>query len=85
MLLPKETEARLGLVAGAECLDEHTMTVTLGIDDAAFLLDGMALTEVASAHLPWIEMVRGTTGFVTSELRSPWTQSKWLQLFAGSG
>ena len=80
-----EIEARLGLVAGAVGVDEHTMTVTLGIDDAALLLDGMAFTEVASADLPWIEMVRWTSDFVTSELRSHWTQSEWLQLSADSG
>jgi hypothetical protein len=42
----------------------------------------MAFTEVASADLPWIEMVRWTSDFVTSELRSHWTQSEWLQLSA---
>jgi hypothetical protein len=84
-----ELELRLGLPpggAGIEALaDETSAVVILGIDDAALLLDGMAFTEVASADLPWIEMVRWTSDFVTSELRSHWTQSEWLQLSADSG
>lgn len=86
-----ELELRLGLLPGStgiEDIADHesdTMTVTLGIDDAALLLDGMAFTEVASADLPWIEMVRWTSDFVTSELRSHWTRSEWLQLSADPG
>ena len=86
-----ELELRLGIVPGGLGLDDiadatsDTLTVTLGIDDAALLLDGMAFTEVASADLPWIEMVRWTSDFVTSELRSHWTQSEWLQLSADAG
>ena len=51
--------------------------VTLGIDDAALLLDGMAFTEIASAELPWAEMVRWTSDFVTAELRSHWSDDEW--------
>jgi hypothetical protein len=84
-----ELELRLGLLPGSTGIDDHdddaSDTVILGIDDAALLLDGMAFTEVASADLPWIEMVRWTSDFVTSELRSHWTQSEWLQLSADSG
>jgi hypothetical protein len=80
-----EIEARLGVVAGAGDVDEAPAIVILGIDDAALLLDGMAFTEVASADLPWIEMVRWTSDFVTSELRRHWTQSEWLQLSADWG
>jgi hypothetical protein len=86
-----ELELRLGLLPGSTDLEDlgdgasATMTVTLGIDDAALLLDGMAFTEVASAHLPWIEMVRWTSDFVTRELRRHWTPSEWLQLTADSG
>ena len=86
-----ELELRLGLLPGStdvEDLDDDTsdtLAVTLGIDDAALLLDGMAFTEVASADLPWIEMVRWTSDFVTGELRRHWTQSEWLELSAGSG
>jgi hypothetical protein len=84
-----ELELRLGLLPGGTGIedpaDDASATVILGIDDAALLLDGMAFTEVASADLPWIEMVRWTSDFVTSELRSHWTQSEWLQLSADSG
>jgi hypothetical protein len=84
-----ELELRLGLLPGGTGIedvgDDGSTTVILGIDDAALLLDGMAFTEVASADLPWIEMVRWTSDFVTSELRSHWTQSEWLQLSADPG
>ncbi len=85
-----ELEFRLGLTPGSSGVDgiphmaEDLTTVTLGIDDAALLLDGMAFTEIASADLPWIEMVRWTSDFVTSELRSHWTHAEWLELTAGS-
>ena len=84
-----ELELRLGLLPGGTSIEPHaeetSEAVILGIDDAALLLDGMAVTEVASADLPWIEMVRWTSDFVTSELRSHWTQSEWLQLSADPG
>jgi hypothetical protein len=51
----------------------------LGIDDAALLLDGMAFTEVASADLPWVEMVRWTSDFVTAELRQHWSEDQWSE------
>ncbi len=89
-----ELEARLGVVPGGYGIEDvadtaagsatETLTVTLGIDDAALLLDGMAFTEVASADLPWIDMVRWTSDFVTSELRSHWTQAEWWSLTADS-
>ena len=80
-----EVEARLGIVAGAIEFDQaaHTATVTLGIDDAALLLDGMAFTEIASADLPWIDMVRWTSDFITGELRSHWSEAEWMELSAG--
>lgn len=81
-------EVRLGAAADiddvvtlAESGDE---VVTLGIDDAALLLDGMAFTEIASADLPWVEMVRWTADFVTTELRRPWTDDEWLAYAADS-
>lgn len=81
-----ELELRLGLLHGGTGIedlgDDGSDAVILGIDDAALLLDGMAFTEVASADLPWIEMVRWTSDFVTSELRSQWTQAEWLALTA---
>ena len=58
-------------------------SITLGIDDAALLLQGMAFTEVMSADLPWIEMVRWTSDFVTSELRQYWTEDEWRTFTAG--
>ena len=79
-----ELEMRLGVVPGiveADRLDE-VPAVTLGIDDAALLLDGMAFTEIASADLPWIDMVRWTSDFVTAELRSHWTDAEWLAMSA---
>lgn len=78
-----EVEARLGIGGfDTEPPDEPT-TVTIGIDDAALLLDGMAFTEVASADLPWIDMVRWTADFITGELRVHWSDDEWMQLAAG--
>ena len=89
-----ELELRLGVAPGGHGLIGDTdpvqvdatdaQAVTLGIDDVALLLDGMAFTEIASADLPWIEMVRWTSDFVTSELRSHWTDAEWLALSAGT-
>ena len=85
-----ELELRLGVVPGGYGLEDladsasNTMTVTLGIDDAALLLDGMAFTEIASADLPWIDMVRWTSDFVTTELRTHWTHAEWLNHAADS-
>lgn len=80
-----ELELRLDVPLGldvAPAVDGDTSTVTLGIDDAALLLDGMAFTEVASADLPWIAMVRWTADFVTAELRRHWTDEEWLAFSA---
>ncbi len=85
-----ELELRLGVVPGGSGLDDlarrsaETITVMLGIDDAALLLDGMAFTETASADLPWIDMVRWTSDFVTTELRRHWTSEEWLARAANS-
>jgi hypothetical protein len=79
-------EARLGIVLGVDDVDagsDEPSTVTIGIDDAALLLDGMAFTEMASADLPWFEMVRWTSDFVTAELRSHWSEADWQTLVAG--
>ena len=51
--------------------------ITLGIDDVALLLQGMAFTEVMSEDLPWIDTVRWVTDFVTAELRQYWTEDEW--------
>jgi hypothetical protein len=80
-----EVEARLGIVLGVDDLgrgDTAPATVTIGIDDAALLLDGMAYTEIASADLPWIDMVRWTSDFVSAELRRHWTDAEWLSIAA---
>lgn len=53
-------------------------SITLGINDAALLLQGMAFTELMSADLPWFETVQWVTDFVTSELRRHWTDQEWL-------
>lgn len=76
-----ELETRLGLLDGM-LADDSSATVTIGIDDAALLLDGLAFTEIASADFAWIEMVRWTADFVTAELRQFWTDAEWLQLAA---
>ena len=84
-----ELEVRLGVVPDGFTLGsldaasaDEPLDVTLGIDDAALLLDGMAFTEIASADLPWIDMVRWTSDFVTSELRRHWTDAEWMALAA---
>jgi hypothetical protein len=53
--------------------------ITLGIDDVALLLQGMAFTEVMSEDLPWIDTVRWVTDFVTAELRQYWTEDEWRE------
>lgn len=80
-----EVEMRLGIVLGVDDVGRgppETTTVTIGIDDAALLLDGMAFTEVASSDLPWIDMVRWTSDFVSAELRRHWSEAEWLMVAA---
>ena len=55
--------------------DERQME--LSMEDVALILQGMAFTEVMSADLPWIDMVRWTSDFVTTQLRAPWTDEEW--------
>lgn len=81
-----EVEARLGITLGVDDIGQgpdDAAVVTIGIDDAALLLDGMAYTEIASADLPWIDMVRWTSDFVSTELRQHWTDDEWLSIAAG--
>ena len=52
--------------------------VELSIDDAAFLMDGMDLTEALSIGLPWFEQVVMTAAFVRDTLHEPWTDAEWL-------
>ena len=74
-----ELEMRLGVTVGIDDLapPEDARTVTLGLDDVALLLEGMAFTEVASVDLPWFEMVQWTADFVTAELRQHWSDDEW--------
>jgi hypothetical protein len=75
-----QLEARLGITLGVDDVgrgSDETTTVTIDVDDAAMLLDGMAFTEIASADLPWVDMVRWTSDFVTAELRQHWTDDEW--------
>jgi hypothetical protein len=59
-----------------------TSISVIGIDDVALLLDEMAYTEIASADLPWIDMVRWTADFVSTELRQHWSDDEWLSIAA---
>lgn len=53
------------------------VAIDLGIDDVSLILEGMAFTEIASEDLPWIDMVRWTSDFITAELRPHWTDEEW--------
>jgi hypothetical protein len=80
-----EVEMRLGITLGVDDVGrggDDSALVTIGIDDAALLLDGMAYTEIASADLPWIDMVRWTSDFVSTELRRHWTDDEWRSIAA---
>lgn len=59
-----------------------SVTVTVGMEDVAALLDGMAYTEVMSEDFAWIDMVRWTADFVASELRGHWTDDEWQEFTA---
>ena len=70
-----DLETRLFMVEDDGC-------ITLGITDAALILTGMAFTEVMSQDLPWIDMVRWTADFISTELRQYWTDEEWNQYAA---
>lgn len=75
-------EVHLGVTVGIDDLGLGERVVsrqTVGIDDVALLLDGIAYTEMASADLPWIDMVRWTADFITAELRPYWTDEEWRE------
>jgi hypothetical protein len=63
--------------------DGPDRSVDLSIEDVALVLQGMAFTEVLSAELPWVDMVRWTSDFVTAELRQHWSDQEWSS-FIGS-
>ena len=72
-------EVRLGVSSDSWAVPQEgdDATVTLGIDDAALLLDGMAFTEMASVEFSFFDMVQWTSDFVTGELRSHWSEDEW--------
>lgn len=72
-------EVRLGVSSESWVVPEDgdDATVTLGIDDAALLLDGMAFTEMASVEFSFFDMVQWTADFITDELRRHWTDEEW--------
>ena len=61
---------------------EDGETIEMGIDEAALLLDGMAFTEAMSVEFPFFDMVQWTSDFVTTELRTHWTEQEWLDFAA---
>ena len=77
MLSRLDTEAVVELQMRLSGIQEDE-AVEIGIDDAALLLDGMAFIEVMSVDFPFFEMVQWTSDFVTSELRSHWSEDLWL-------
>lgn len=68
-----------------ETMSGEPRVVELHIEDVDLVLHGMAFTEVMSADLPWIDMVRWTADFVTAQLRPHWTDDEWAALAATSG
>jgi hypothetical protein len=75
-----DLEQRLRDVWNAEELSRgegDERPIELSMEDVALILHGMAFTEVMSADLPWIDMVRWTSDFVTTQLRAPWTEDEW--------
>ncbi len=82
-----ELEQRLRDVWNAEELSRgegDERSIELSMEDVALILHGMAFTEVMSADLPWIDMVRWTSDFVTTQLRAPWTEDEW-EAFGATG
>lgn len=55
----------------------ETRPMELHIEDAELLLAGMAFTEMASTELPWFDMVRWTSDFISTELRGLWADDVW--------
>ena len=82
-----DLEQRLRDVWNAEELSRgegDERSIKLSMEDVALILHGMAFTEVMSADLPWIDMVRWTSDFVTTQLRAPWTEDEW-EAFGATG
>jgi hypothetical protein len=80
-------EHRFEVTMGIDDVDtgpSDSATVTVGMEDVALLLDGMAFTEVMSQDLPWIDMVRWTADFITGELRGHWSDEEWREFTASA-
>ena len=78
-------EQRFGVTVGVDDVGtgpSEDAVVTVGMEDVALLLDGMAWTEVMSAELAWVDMVRWTADFITTELRVHWTDDEWREFTA---
>jgi hypothetical protein len=80
-------EHHFGVTTGIDDIGtgpSESATVTVGMEDVALLLDGMAYTEVMSEGFAWIDMVRWTADFITTELRGHWTDGEW-RAFTAAG
>lgn len=78
-------EQRFGVTVGVDDVGRgpsDDAVVTVGMEDVALLLDGMAWTEVMSAEFAWVDMVRWTADFITTELRVHWTDDEWREFTA---
>lgn len=78
-------EHRFGVTLGVDDVGRgpsESASVTVGMEDVALLLDGMAYTEVMSEEFAWIDMVRWTADFITTELRGHWTDDEWREFTA---
>ena len=73
---PELTASWSGLAVEGAAAGE-VRPVELHIEDAELLLAGMAFTEMASTELPWFDMVRWTSDFISSELRGLWSDEVW--------
>ena len=78
-------EHRFGVTMGIDDVGtgpSEGATVTVGMEDVALVLDGLAFTEVMSEDFAWIDMVRWTADFITTELRGHWTDDEWREFTA---
>ena len=73
---PELTGSWVGFPMGDVPADESRM-FEMHIEDAELLLAGMAFTEMASAELPWFDMVQWTSDFVAEQLRGLWPDEVW--------
>lgn len=63
--------------ASATDRDHPARDFELHIEDAELILAGMAFTEMASAEFPWADMVRWTSDFISTEIRTLWSDEIW--------